>query len=242
MGAKAVLICATFAAAAGAGLLAEPATAAGDLGNQDFGTIGPGGSSVTTVGSSSAWTAASDWYQFTVVPGGSLTTTLLPSSDTFGGDANMLRVVTDSGDWPPAEQGNGFGQSFVGGELLAHATVSFDIDVLSGQVTGGLTKDIGNGIGVFTADEPTFGATGGWIHVVDHADPGTLSDGVFFETLTLQPYPDTALNADHGATYEIANIQVSAPEPATWAMMLAGFAGLGVVGYRASRKGVALAA
>jgi PEP-CTERM motif len=28
----------------------------------------------------------------------------------------------------------------------------------------------------------------------------------------------------------------SAPEPSTWAMMLLGFAGLGFVGYRASRR------
>ena len=32
------------------------------------------------------------------------------------------------------------------------------------------------------------------------------------------------------------------PEPATWAMMLLGFAGLGVVGYRGSRKNAAFAA
>jgi hypothetical protein len=32
------------------------------------------------------------------------------------------------------------------------------------------------------------------------------------------------------------------PEPSTWAMMLLGFAGLGFVGYRRTRKGVALAA
>jgi len=34
----------------------------------------------------------------------------------------------------------------------------------------------------------------------------------------------------------------SVPEPATWAMMLIGFAGLGFASYRASRKSVALAA
>jgi hypothetical protein len=32
------------------------------------------------------------------------------------------------------------------------------------------------------------------------------------------------------------------PEPATWAMMLAGFAGLGFAGYRASRRNAAFAA
>jgi hypothetical protein len=32
----------------------------------------------------------------------------------------------------------------------------------------------------------------------------------------------------------------AAPEPSTWALMLAGFAGLGLIGYRASRKGLAV--
>jgi hypothetical protein len=32
------------------------------------------------------------------------------------------------------------------------------------------------------------------------------------------------------------------PEPSTWAMMFAGFAGLGVAGYRNARRGAALAA
>ena len=32
------------------------------------------------------------------------------------------------------------------------------------------------------------------------------------------------------------------PEPSTWAMMLLGFAGLGFVGYRRSRKAVSIAA
>jgi PEP-CTERM motif len=32
------------------------------------------------------------------------------------------------------------------------------------------------------------------------------------------------------------------PEPASWAMMLIGFAGLGVAGYRSTRKNAAVAA
>ena len=198
---------------------------------------------VTSIGSGSAWIGSvvpGGWYQFAVVPGGSITSAFLSSTDTITVGGSMIHIVTDSGDWPPAEQGNGFGQTFIGGAALPHATVSFDIDVLSGHVTGGITKDIGGGIGVFTADEPSFGPTGGWIHVVDHADPGTLSNGVFFETLTLQPYPNTAFSVDLGGNYEIANIQVSVPEPASWAMMLAGLAGLGLAGYRPARKTAAV--
>jgi hypothetical protein len=38
------------------------------------------------------------------------------------------------------------------------------------------------------------------------------------------------------------NISAAIPEPSTWIMMLAGFAGLGFAGYRGSRKGAAFAA
>ncbi len=47
--------------------------------------------------------------------------------------------------------------------------------------------------------------------------------------------PDTALD------YVSAGVTASTPEPSTWAMMVLGFAGLGVAGYRASRKAAAIA-
>jgi len=44
----------------------------------------------------------------------------------------MLHVVTDSGAYGPAEQGNGWYQEFTGGALLADAIVTYDLDVVSG--------------------------------------------------------------------------------------------------------------
>lgn len=177
-------------ALAGAAVLAAPAWAATYLSNEDFSSVGAGGAGpITTNGalspppySATKETGAAVWYQFTVVPGGYLTTTLLPSTDTFGGDANMLHVVTDSGDYPPAEQGNGFGQAYVGGQLLPHTTLTFDLDVLAGTVSGGLTRALGS-IGVFPPDYPTWGPTDGWIQVTETMNQ-YLSQGVFFETLS----------------------------------------------------------
>jgi hypothetical protein len=42
-------------------------------------------------------------------------------------------------------------------------------------------------------------------------------------------------------SFEIAKITTSVPEPSTWAMMIAGFAGLGFAAFRARRSAVALA-
>jgi hypothetical protein len=75
-------------------------------------------------------------------PSGTLTTTLLPTTDPSG-SGDMLHIVTDSGDYGPAEQGNGWYQGFIGGVLLADATVTYDLDVVSGSVTGGLVASDG---------------------------------------------------------------------------------------------------
>ncbi len=61
----------------------------------------------------------------------------------------------------------------------------------------------------------------------------TYGDG---GVLSIPTNPDSA-NGFFGP-----NISASVPEPSTWAMLMLGFAGLGVAGYRASRKSVALAA
>jgi hypothetical protein len=45
-----------------------------------------------------------------------------------------------------------------------------------------------------------------------------------------------------GEEYGFGLVTISIPGSSTWAMMLAGFAGLGLVSYRVSRKTVALAA
>jgi hypothetical protein len=219
----------SLAAFTGATLIANTA-AAGYLVNPGLDAIGPSGSPVTTSGGNSAASAALGWYQFTVVPTGSLTTTELPTTNPSGW-GNMLKIVTNSGDYPPAEQGNGWGQAFLGGAKLEGVTVSFDIDVIHGQVTGGLTEDNGAGIGRFIGTTPTLGPTGGWIHVTDTLPAGQLADGVFFETLTL------GQGVDWGATYYVDNIQLSyTPEPAAWGMMILGMAGIGGVLRRSNRS------
>jgi hypothetical protein len=42
-------------------------------------------------------------------------------------------------------------------------------------------------------------------------------------------------------SFEIAEIATSVPEPSTWAMMMAGFAGIGIAAFRARRSAIAVA-
>ena len=81
-----------------------------------------------------------------------------------------------------------------------------------------LAVDLDNGDLAWLGGEgslPTF------VHYSEGWAPATL---IFANDLQFEVYGDPAV-----------------PEPSTWAMMLAGFAGLGFLGYRASHKSVALA-
>lgn len=68
---------------------------------------------------------------------------------------------------------------------------------------------------------------------------GTL--GFFFNSAPGQ-YEEYSTGTGGSFASIVISSAGAVPEPATWGMMLIGFAGLGLAGYRASRKSVALAA
>jgi PEP-CTERM motif len=87
------------------------------------------------------------------------------------------------------------------------------------------------------------------IYVLGDWTPGTFGgvtsgsyDSSFTISFTETPPGSGSLSDSATFSSPPAAPPGTVPEPSTWAMMLIGFAGLGFAGYRASRKGAALAA
>jgi hypothetical protein len=117
---------------------------------------------------------------------------------------------------------------------------SLDLNLVDGfSLTNGQTFDI-----VGTGDGLTDGLTslsldGGacWTK----GGGFECNSGAFFDLFTLSVVPGALVE---GTTPEDLVLSVSTtpvPEPSTWAMMLAGFAGIGFLSFRASRKAGAAA-
>jgi hypothetical protein len=74
----------------------------------------------------------------------------------------------------------------------------------------------------------------GWKPALEVFTATSSSEVLSFLAYGNLPVPPFALVSN-------VSLPASAPEPSTWAMMLVGFGGLGFLGYRRARKGVALA-
>ena len=177
----------------------------------------------------------------------------LGAGSTLVADTGMLSFsnIAFSGmidEWVYKDTANTFGS----GDLtwiiqVANSSTSTDAigRVTAGNFAGFMT-DVGDNGGVNApdlVDRDTPGHTIGF----SWAETGGLlvgdtSDLLFIDTNATRFVPGTLAVID-SETSDLTGFQPSAvPEPATWAMMLIGFAGLGVAGYRGSRKSAAFAA
>jgi hypothetical protein len=120
---------------------------------------------------------------------------------------------------------------------------TFDTDqqTVSG-LTVGKTYKLSWDYGGRTSGGPDFldVSFGGVLLTTDSGSIGAWSPNAYWVTATAT---SEALVFSSEATLgapsygnEITNVSLSAPEPATWAMMLAGFAGLGLLGLRSRRS------
>ncbi len=88
-------------------------------------------------------------------------------------------------------------------------------------------------------------ASGGWGPIIATVPFSLSSDTVTFsvpyDLFSNSPFFAYQIQTDYYGTAQEYVQGSTVPEPATWAMMLFGFAGLGYAGYRESRKGVSFA-
>ena len=124
------------------------------------------------------------------------------------------------------------------------------LDAISGVFTDVAVSDFtstGNtSVGPYTDIVWVNGGFGGLFHTPDNVyivfGPRTYSGDESAPTFLTGVYNGTDLGTGVDAIVTISGGASPVPEISTWAMMLLGFAGLGFAGYRASRRGAALAA
>jgi hypothetical protein len=134
--------------------------------------------------------------------------------------------------------------------LTGPATPPLDLSIYSEIVTGPTSFGTGSTISPDEGSGDMVGLNGfasaRWIYVpAGYASNSPLSDsatytGQTFSSLGVTPgrYEWTWGN---GANQNFTLV-IGTPEPSTWVMMMLGFAGLGFVGYRRTRRAVSIAA
>ncbi len=161
------------------------------------------------------------------IPGASVTL-VTPYNDPFGGVSTTVL-------------GNLYGFPISGANFLA-----FD----DGTGTFNFTKPT-NSFGFYTTGVQTvfttsltvdfFDGTSQTLNLPINVDGGASYFG-FTDTTPFASVTITNISFDAWAIDNVSYNFSAVPEASTWAMMLAGFAGLGFAGYRSSRKRVAFAA
>ena len=168
---------------------------------------------------------------------------IAPGGVSKPGDApGVLTITGDLTDTMPSEldillggttPGTEYSQLIVDGS--ASLLGNLDLSLVDGfSLTTGQTFDIvetgeglTNGLTSLSLDGRACSAEGGGFK---------CNAGSFFDLFTLSVVPGTLVSGVHPEDLALSVSTTPVPEPSTWAMMLAGFAGLGFVAYRSSRK------
>ena len=168
---------------------------------------------------------------------------IAPGGVSKPGDApGVLTITGDLTESQPSELdillGTQSSQLVVDG--AASLLGNLDVDLAEGfSLTSGATFDIvgtgdglTNGLTSFSLDGVACGADGGAFK---------CNGGDVFDIFSWSVVPGTTVGGLNPEDLQLSVTVTQVPEASTWAMMLAGFVGLGFVRYRASRKTTAAA-
>ena len=163
---------------------------------------------------------------------------IVPGGVSKPGDApGVLTITGNLTDTQPSELDILLGTQ--SSQLVVDGTASFlgnlDVDLVDGfSLSSGETFDIAGTGGGLTNDLTSLSLDG----VACGADGGGFkcNGGAFFDIFSWSIVPGTTIGGLNPEDPMLSVTVTQVPEPSTWAMMLAGFAGLGFLSYRASRK------
>jgi hypothetical protein len=186
-----------------------------------------------------------DWNLFTTsngTLGGSPNPQVVMFNVTGGGAQNAAKFNVGEVNFDRTQQGGGIYQDITtSAGLLDFSAAIASFSSLFNQ-SAGVFSVLLNGVVEATEDLGTIGDGQELMGSLSFSAP--VSAGVQqVEILITRPF----ISSGDGGTpnqyvTDISATEGAVPEPATWAMMLLGFAGLGFVGYRTSRKAVSVAA
>ncbi len=163
---------------------------------------------------------------------------IAPGGVSKPGDApGVLTITGNLTDTQPSELDILLGTQ--SSQLVVDGTASLlgnlDVDLVDGfSLSSGETFDIAGTGGGLTNDLTSLSLDG----VACGADGGGFkcNGGAFFDIFSWSIVPGTTIGGLNPEDLMLSVTVTQVPEPSTWAMMLAGFAGLGFLSYRASRK------
>lgn len=179
-----------------------------------------------------------------LIDGGNLDLTISVVAAGGGAEWVVLNYQTVSADLPLSTGGEDWAINPIG--LPAAVALNFIGDYTQWQGPDGANIPQTGGIfGQTLMASPVAGVTGSGEGALGYVDPiggpGPLPGlGGFADpfNIVLNGLPADQVNGVTAAL-EFAPVSPAVPEPSTWAMMLAGFAGLGLMGWRGSRKAAA---
>lgn len=163
-------------------------------------------------------------YDFTAASNGDIVAYFYGTNAAYNSTLGLLVNGVDTGITGLPNHGSAIGQSLNFGFVTAGSVLTFYIKILETDFT-------------FFSDKAMNADGENHIYSTTFFGSNVIPAGTYvgFEDLSVKLLCNSDFNyTDH--QFVFTNTIAAVPEPSTWAMLIAGFAGLGAMAYRRSRK------